>query len=195
MGPSEAERDSISSDRRTLRIALGANVAMFVVGVVGWRIAQSTALLADAFDMLADATGYAVAGWAVGRGRRDQVLAARWNGALLIVMGVGVLGEVLHRWFVPGEPVGALIMAFAALSLAVNGSVLRMLSKYRNARDPHLRATWIDTRADVLVNIGVLVSGAAIAWSGHRIIDLLAGAAIGAFVIHEGVEIWNEALE
>jgi len=195
MEPTEHQVDSAAADRRTLLIALAANVAMFAVGVVGWRIAQSTALLADAFDMLADATGYAVAYWAVGRSRRVQVMAARWNGSLLIALGLGVLGEVLHRWFVPGEPIGGLIVAFAVLSLAVNGSVLRMLSKYRNAVDPHLRATWVDTRADVLVNVSVLVSGAVIAWTGYRIVDLLMGAAIGLFVIREGFEIWNEALE
>ena len=195
MEPTESQVDSASADRRTLLIALAANVAMFAVGVVGWRIAQSTALLADAFDMLADATGYAVAYWAVGRSRRVQIMAARWNGSLLIALGLGVLGEVLHRWFVPGEPIGGLIVAFAVLSLAVNGSVLRMLSKYRHAVDPHLRATWVDTRADVLVNVSVLVSGAVIAWTGYRIVDLLMGAAIGVFVIHEGVEIWNEASE
>ena len=195
MEPTESQVDSASADRRTLLIALAANVAMFAVGVVGWRIAQSTALLADAFDMLADATGYAVAYWAVGRSRRVQVMAARWNGSLLIALGLGVLGEVLHRWFVPGEPIGGLIVAFAVLSLAVNGSVLRMLSKYRNAVDPHLRATWVDTRADVLVNVSVLVSGAVIAWTGYRIVDLLMGAAIGLFVIREGFEIWNEASE
>ena len=195
MEPTEHQVDSASADRRTLLIALAANVAMFAVGVVGWRIAQSTALLADAFDMLADATGYAVAYWAVGRSRRVQIMAARWNGSLLIALGLGVLGEVFHRWFVPGEPIGGLIMAFAVLSLAVNGSVLRMLSKYRHAVDPHLRATWVDTRADVLVNVSVLVSGAVIAWTGYRIVDLLMGAAIGLFVIREGFEIWNEASE
>ena len=195
MEPTESQVDSASADRRTLLIALAANVAMFAVGVVGWRIAQSTALLADAFDMLADATGYAVAYWAVGRSRRVQIMAARWNGSLLIALGLGVLGEVFHRWFVPGEPIGGLIMAFAVLSLAVNGSVLRMLSKYRHAVDPHLRATWVDTRADVLVNVSVLVSGAVIAWTGYRIVDLLMGAAIGLFVIREGSEIWKEASE
>src|SRR6516162_4871568 len=103
MEPSEPRVDSASADRRTLLIALAANVAMFAVGVVGWQIARSTALLADAFDMLADATGYAVAYWAVGRSRPVQVMAARWNGSLLIALGLGVLGEVFHRWFVPGE--------------------------------------------------------------------------------------------
>ncbi len=188
----EFQLDAARADRHTLRIALAANVAMFVVGLVGWRIAHSTALLADAFDMLADATGYAVAHWAVGRSRRDQGLAARWSGAMLVILGLTIIAEVVHRWLRPEEPAAILIMAFAVLSLVVNGGVLRMLSKYRHALEPHLRATWVDTRADVLVNVGVLVSGAAIAMTGYRVIDLFAGAAISVFVIHEGIEIWRD---
>lgn len=189
----QLQPDSVATaDRRTLRIALAANIAMFVVGVIGWRVAHSTALLADAFDMLADATGYGVAHWAVGRSKRDQQTAARWSAVMLILLGLSIIGEVAHRWFRPEEPAGALIMGFAALSLLVNGSVLRMLSKYRDAPDPHLRATWIDTRADVFVNLGVLVSGAAIALTGYQVIDLLTGAAISIFVIHEGIEIWRD---
>ena len=71
------QAESTSADRRRLRMALAANVAMVVVGLLGWRLAHSTALLADAFDMLADASGYAVAYWAVGRSKGDQQTAAR----------------------------------------------------------------------------------------------------------------------
>lgn len=168
---------------------------MFVVGIAGWRVAQSIGLLADAFDMLADATAYAVAAWAVGRSSRHQQMAARWSGALLIALGLGVTSEVIHRWTAPNEPVGVMIMGFALLSIVVNGAVLRMLSTYRHSPEPHLRATWIDTRADVCVNAGVLVSGVAIALTGYRVIDLLTGAAIGLFVIHEGIEIWRDSSE
>jgi cation diffusion facilitator family transporter len=189
---SESQIDPARADRRTLGIALAANLAMFVVGLIGWRVAHSTALFADAFDMLADATGYAVARWAVGRSKRNQRMAARWNGAMLMALGLSIIGEVIHRWLRPDEPAGVLIMGFAVLSLVVNGGVLRMLSKYRNSQEPHLRATWIDTRADVLVNVGVLLSGAAIAWTGYRVIDLLTSATISFFVIHEGIEIWRD---
>lgn len=82
-------------------------------------------------------------------------------------------------------------MVFACLSLVANGIVLRMLRRYRHAREVHLRATWIDTRADVLVNVGVLIAGAAVAISGFSSIDLLAGVVIAGFVIHEGWELWE----
>lgn len=181
------------TDRKTLRIALIANLAMFVIGIAGWIVAHSTGLLADALDMLADASGYAWAFVAVGRSKAFQALAARWNGAMLVLLGLGVIGEVIQRWIYGSEPRGALIMGFALLSLAVNGAVLRMLAKYRYSKEVHLRSVWIDTRADVLVNIGVLLSGAAIALTGYRYIDLIAGFAISLYVIHEGVEIWRDA--
>ena len=68
-----------------------------------------------------------------------------------------------------------------------------MLSRYHDSPEIHLRATWIDTRADVVVNVGVLISGIAIALSGFQKIDLLTGLAIGIFVIKEGRELILEA--
>ena len=114
---------------------------------------------------------------------------------MLILLGAGVIGEVVHRYFVGSEPHGLLIIAFALLSLIVNGSVLRMLSCYRDSPEIHLRATWVDTRADVVVNCGVLVSGLAITVFGFQSIDLVTGLAIGAYVIKEGLELWEDANE
>ncbi|HKX08974.1 MAG TPA: cation diffusion facilitator family transporter [Stellaceae bacterium] len=174
-----------------MAIALGANTCMCLVGLVGWYVAQSTALLADALDMLADASGYGVAWLAIGRSMRAQQRAARWNAGMLFLLGAVVIAEVAERWIHGSEPEGSLIAAFAVLSLVVNGGVLIMLSPYRRAEEVHLRATWVDTRADVLVNLAVLLSGAAIAVTGWRQIDLLVGLAISLYVIKEGWEIWE----
>ena len=179
------------SARGRLAVAMAANVLMFFAGLVGWRLARSTALLADAFDMLADATGYAVAFWAVGGDFGRQRFAAQWSGCLLIAVGLGVMGEVAHRWFVPIRPEGWWIAAFATLSLLVNGAVLWTLRPFRASNQLHLRAAWIDTRADVLVNAGVLVSGVLVALLGYGLIDLAVGALVAAFVIHEGWELWE----
>ena len=51
----EAPEVRTGEERRALRIALALNAAMAVIGgLAGW-IGQSTGLLADALDMLADA--------------------------------------------------------------------------------------------------------------------------------------------
>jgi cation diffusion facilitator family transporter len=176
-----------------MAIALVANLMMFVIGIVGWHFAKSTSLLADAFDMLADASGYAISLLAIGRSTKFKTNSARWNGTMLVLLGVGVVGEAIHRFIAGSEPLGLFIIGFATLSLAVNGAVLAMLSRYRNTDQMHLKATWRDTRADVFVNVAVLISGAAIAITGYGVIDPIVGLAIGAYVIKEGIEIWVEA--
>lgn len=174
-------------------IAFLANVAMFVTGLIGWRVADSAALLADALDMLADASAYVVAWLALTRSLSFQQYAARWSGTLLVILGVGVLIEAGSRFLYGGEPQGRLMLAFSALSLLVNSSVLAMLSVYRRSAQVHLRATWLDTQADVIVNVSVFLSGLLIALTNYRPIDWLIGIAIGLYVIREGIEIWQEA--
>lgn len=176
-----------------MRIAFTANVAMFLTGLIGWYLADSAALLADSLDMLADASAYVIAWLAISRSEVFQQRAARWSGALLIILGIGVLAEAGNRFLHGGEPQGWLILAFSILSLIVNGSVLKMLSVYRHSAEVHLKATWIDTRADVIVNISVLLSGLLIALTGYRAIDWIVGIGIGLYVIREGIEIWQEA--
>lgn len=181
------------SARSALQVALFANLAMFAIGLIGWVVADSAALLADAFDMLVDASAFAFAYLAVGRSKRMQNLAARGSSVLLVALGLGVIAEVVDRWLHGSEPWGLAIVGFSLLSLVVNGYVVALLSSYRHASEVQLRAAWRDTRADILVNVGVLLSGVAIALTGFRYIDLAVGLVISAFVIHEGIEIWGDA--
>ena len=82
----------------------------------------------------------------------------------------------------------------ALLSLVVNMTVLRMLTPLRTG-DVHLRASWIFTRADVVANIGVVISGVIVALTNSRYPDLIIGTAIGLYVVREAFEILSEARE
>lgn len=183
-----------AAERRVLWIALALNAAMAVIGsLAGWW-AQSTGLLADALDMLSDATAYAIGLAAIGRSARFKQRAAGVSGSLLLLLGIGVLVEVGRRAWFGSEPIGWPIVATALVSLAVNLTVLRMLRPFRTG-EVHLRATWIFTRADVVANIGVVVSGVLILATGWRYPDLVVGALIGLYVCKEAIEILSEARE
>ena len=95
-----------AAERRVLWIALGLNAAMAVVGgIAGW-VAQSTGLLADALDMLSDATAYAIGLVAIGRTARFKANAAFASGGVLLFLGIGVLVEVGRRAMQGSEPEG-----------------------------------------------------------------------------------------
>lgn len=181
-----------AQERRVLRIALLLNAAMAVIGgIAGW-LAQSTGLLADALDMLSDASAYAIGLMAIGRSARFKANAAWLSGFALLILGVAVLVEVARRVAYGAEPLSGWMIGTALLSLAVNLTVLRLLSPLKSG-EVHLRATWLFTRADVVANVGVIVAGALVFWLASPYPDYVIGVLIGLYVIREAAEILGEA--
>ena len=181
-----------AGERRILMIALALNALMAVVGgVAGW-IGQSTGLLADALDMLSDAAAYAIGLAAIGRSARFKAHAATASGIALLVLGLGLLLEVVRRIGAGAEPESGWMIATATLSLAVNLTVLRLLAPLKQG-EVHLRATWIFTRADVIANVGVIAAGVLVLLLGSPYPDYVIGSLIGLYVVKEAVEILSEA--
>lgn len=182
------------AERQVVRTALILNGLMFAIGVGAGIFAQSTSILADALDMAADASGYAMALLAIARGPHIRVLAARWTGGVLVVLGLGIIVEAARRWFMGSTPLGLVMMGYSVVSFLVNLYVMGQLAKVREG-GVHLNASYICTRADVLANIAVFVSGALVWLTGAHWIDLIAGAGIALFVFSEAREILDEAKE
>lgn len=178
--------------RRTLKIALGLNAAMFAVELTAGLIGNSMGLVAEGLDNLTDAAAYGIAMMAIGSSPMFKVRAATASGSALLLLGLAVLIEVVRRALYGEAPDGLLMLLIASVSLTVNWSVLRMLSKYRDS-DVHLRATWIFTRADVIANLALIASGIVVLSTGYRIVDLLVGAGIGLYVISEAIGILGDA--
>lgn len=187
----EAKTDS-PAQRRVLSFALVLNATMFVVGMAAGLIAQSTGLIADSVDMFADAVAYGIALAAFNRGLVFKAKAAKLSGSVLLTLGIGVLLDSVRRGVFGSAPESHVIMAVACISLLVNATVLYLLGAYRK-QGVHLRATWIFTKVDVIANLAVILSGAIIWLTGFRFVDLMVGAAIGAYVIKEAFEILSEA--
>ncbi len=164
---------------------------MFIVGMAAGVWGQSTSLMADALDMLADAAAYALSLAAVNRSKRFKHNAARVSGVLILVLGLGVVADIVRRFVVGSEPHASVMMIFSFISFGVNLTVLNMLMPFRKG-EVHLRAAWIITRVDVIANVAVFASGALIYATGIRNVDLVVGLAIGLYVFKEALEIFSE---
>lgn len=188
----EAPEVKTAEERRILCLALGLNAAMAVIGgLAGW-IGQSTGLLADALDMLADAAAYSIALLAIGRAAQFKIRAATLSGTILLVLGVGILFEVGRRLIYGAEPLSEWMIGTAILSLIVNLTVLRLLAPIKSG-EVHLRATWLFTRADVVANLGVILAGLLVLWLHVPYPDFVIGTLIGLYVIKEAIEILRDA--
>ena len=175
-----------------LKVALGLNAAMFVVGLTAGLVAESLGLIADSLDMLADAFAYGLSLAAIGRPPLFKAKVARMSGTLLLLLGVGVVADVARRAWTDSSPEGGVIIVIAALSLVVNTYVITTLSRFRTG-EVHLRAARLFTRADVVANLGVVVAGVAVMVTGSRYPDLVAGFAIGCYVMWEATTILRNA--
>lgn len=170
------------AEARTLRWLLAINAVMFFVELgAGW-LAQSTGLIADSLDMFADATVYGLALYAVGHAGR-QLGAARLSGWLQLLLALGALAEVLRRWLTGSAPEPLPMMGIALLALAANLACMAMLAKHRDG-GAHMKASWIFSTNDVLANLGVILAGALVAWTGSNLPDLVIGTLIGLLVLN-----------
>src|SRR5690606_9045194 len=165
---------SNAAERKTLTAVLVINAVMFAVEFTAGLLASSTGLTADSLDMLADASVYAISLYAVGRSARIRGRAALGSGVLQLLLGVGVLADVIRRFIVGSEPVSAIILVVGSVALAANVTCLFLLAKHRHG-DVNLRASWIFSTNDVIANVGVIASGVLVWATASRFPDLVIG--------------------
>lgn len=190
-GCGEADQNA-ALERRVLWTLLVINGVMFVVEAVAGWIGQSTGLMADSLDMLADAAVYGVGLYAVGRSLIVKARAASISGVLQMALGAAILLDGGRRFLVGSEPVGVLMIGVGLVALAANVACLILISRHRHG-GVHMRASWIFSRNDVIANGGVILAGGLVALTGSPLPDLVVGALVAAVVIKGGRDILREA--
>jgi Co/Zn/Cd efflux system component len=186
-GPADAG-GTPAGEGRTLRVLLAVNAAMFVVEVVAGWLAESTGLLADSLDMLADAAVYGLALCAVGRAPALKLRAAHASGWLQLALALGAFAEVARRALFGSAPEPPVMVGVGLLALVANVSCLLLVARHRHA-GAHMKASYIFSANDVLANVGVIAAGSLVAATGSRLPDLAIGSLIAALVLGGAVRI------
>jgi Co/Zn/Cd efflux system component len=177
-GASPGEAD----EGRTLRVLLAINAAMFLVEVVAGWFAQSSGLISDGVDMLADAFVYGLSLSAVGCAHRTRLRAAHLSGVFQALLATGVLLDVGRRLVTGSAPEPPAMIGVSALALAANVTCLVLLARHRHG-GAHMKASWIFSTNDVLANLGVMAAGALVASTGSRIPDLVIGTMVALTIL------------
>ncbi len=183
-----SEPSDPAAEARVLKQLLAINAAMFVVELGLGFAAQSTGLIADSLDMLADATVYGLSLFAVGRGLSAQRRAAKLAGASELVLALLALVEVGRRAVMGSEPVEGLMIGVALLALVANLSCVALLARHRHG-GIHLKASWIFSTNDALANLGVVVAGVLVGVTGAAWPDLIIGTLVALFVAWGAIRI------
>jgi cation diffusion facilitator family transporter len=181
-----------ADQRRVLLVVLAINAAMFVAEFGAGVVAGSSALMADASDMLGDALVYGVSLYALARSDRWKAGAAMVKGGFMLVLAAGIALNVIDKAQSGVPPSSTLMLAFGALALAANLACLRLLWRFRG-HDVNMASTFECSRNDVLSNMGVLVAAGLVAWLRSPWPDIAIGSAMALLFLRSAIKVMREA--
>ena len=169
-------------ERHALVIAFVINAGFLVGELTIGLISRSMSLVADALDMGADASVYALSLVAVGTSTTRKKQLARTSGYLQFGLAVAGLIEVTRR-FITAEALPDTTSMIVVSVLALVGNIVTLVVLRRvQSGEAHLQASWIFTANDIKVNALVIVAAIIVAVTDSAAPDLIAGALIFAVV-------------
>ncbi|MEL7797490.1 cation diffusion facilitator family transporter [Idiomarina loihiensis] len=187
-----AQQHIDKAQRTLLWTVLVLNGVMFFVEFIAGWLAESSGLIADSLDMLADTLVYAVSLYAVGKAIKYKANAAILNGTLQTVLALVVLADVLQRLIFGSQPNANMMLWVALLALAVNIACFALLYSSRNG-DINIRASWICSRNDMIMNGGVILSALLVAKLNMAWPDLVIATVIALIVLRSAIRIIRDA--
>jgi cation diffusion facilitator family transporter len=179
---------------RVLWFVLAINSVMFVIEGSAGLLAHSTALLADALDMLGDALVYGFSLFVLDRSAKWQAGASLAKGLFMLAFGIGVLLEALYKVFVPVMPGVEVMGMIGVLALAANLVCFTLLFRHRGD-NLNMSSTWLCSRNDLIANAGVLLAAGSSYLLVSRWPDILVGSLIALLFLHSAADVLRRSLE
>ena len=192
--------------RRRLTLAFVITLAVMTVELVGSWLSGSLALLADAGHMIADGAALALAlfaSWIAQRPAtaqrsfgfmRLEVFAALVNGAVLIVIAIGIGIEAWRRLQAPPAVNGALLAGVAAIGLLANVVAVAILHR-GHQHSLNQRGAYLHVVGDLLGSVGALLAGAIVLATGWTLADPVISVFIGALVLGSAWRLVKESAD
>ncbi len=191
---------------RALSWALALTVVFAVAEVAGGLVSHSLALLADAGHMVTDAGALGLSLFVLWIARRPptaeksfgyyrlEILAALFNGALLIVVTVGIVLAAVRRLAQPPQIRSGIMLAVALLGLAANVVAVVMLHR---ARDENLntRSAYLHILGDTLGSIGTIAAAGVILATGWVLADPAISIGIAVLILVSAIRLVSESVD
>ena len=152
----------------------------------------SSALLADAVDFLEDATVLGLAVFAIGWSVHARATAGLVQGLAMAGVGVAAVTQIIRRILEGGAPSPASMGGVAVLALSVNLYCAYRLVYFRGG-DASMRAIWLSTRNDVILNVLTIVAAGLISLTRSGWPDIIGGAVIASVNLWASIEVMRAA--
>ncbi|MCD8916226.1 cation diffusion facilitator family transporter [Staphylococcus simulans] len=196
-----------TNNKRVLTLSFIIIAAFMVVELIGGFIANSLALLSDGVHMLSDAfsLGFALFAFKYAERhatmnmtfgyKRFEILAALFNGVLLLVISVGIMIEAFRRFASPQEVLSAEMFFISVTGLIVNIVVAwLMLSGGDTKHNINMRGAFLHVLGDLLGSVGAIVAAILIWAFNFTIADPIASLLVSLLLLKSSYGLIKDSL-
>jgi cobalt-zinc-cadmium efflux system protein len=171
-----------------------------IAELVGGLMSNSLALIADAGHMFADVAALTLSLFAFILSARSpterasfgyhraEVIAALFNGLVLLLVSFFIIKEAIARFFTSSEVESSLMIVVAFGGLIINVIGLFLLHQDRS-HNLNIRGAWLHVLSDTLGSIGVLISGFFIYVFNWHMADPIASIVIALLVSYSAIRL------
>ena len=202
----ESDDKAYSSNQRKLLIALLITSVVMIAEIVGGLLANSLALLSDAGHMLTDVLALSLSLLAMKFARnpptasktygfyRLEILAAFFNGMLLVFISFHIFSAAYHRILDPQEVQSLFMLIVASIGLLANGAGIVILSK-STRKNLNVKSAFFHMLGDAISSVGVIAGGILIFYTGWYLTDPLISIFIGILILRGAYGLLKESID
>ncbi len=198
---------SYQANKKALLLSFVLIAGFMVVEFVGGFLTNSLALISDATHMLSDAAALGLSLSALIFGaraatqsktygyKRFEILAALFNGIVLLVLSVFICLEAIERISTPPQVVGQGMMVIAVIGLIINVIVAWILHRQGAAHgNLNIRSAFLHVIGDMLGSVGAIVAAILIMTFGWNIADPIASMLVSILILVSGWRVVRDAV-
>ena len=188
-------------------VSVGVAVILIIIKCGAWLTTGSISMKISLIDSLSDAVASVINLFAVREATRPadrehrfghgkiEALAALVQSAFIVGSALFLMVEATRRLFVPStieQPQVGIVIMIISIVLTLG---LLAFQKYviYVSKSTAIKADAAHYRADMLMNIGVLIALGAVQWLHWNSADTVIGILIGGYILYTAWEITNEA--
>ena len=204
--PMKSDDRAYLSTQRNLLIVLSILALVMVAEIIGGLLANSLALLSDAGHMLTDILALGLTIFAMRFAQkpptasktfgfyRVEILAAFFNGMLLLFISFYIFYEAYQRLVHPQEIKGLFMLVVAAIGLLANGVGITILRK-STQKSLNVKSAFLHIVGDTISSGGVILGGLVILYTGWYLVDSLIGIFIGMLILWGAYSLVRESMD
>ncbi len=179
--------------KKALWIALGLNLAMFVIEIMAGINSGSVSLLSDSLDFFGDSANYVISLIVLPMALSYRAKASLFKGATMGGFGLFILVTTLYRLWYGEVPSHSEMSIVGVLALLANLSALWVLYHFRDG-DSNMKSVWLCSRNDAIGNVAVIGAGIAVYFTSSKYPDLIVAFILASLALSASFTIIKQAL-